>query len=195
LRRVLQRGEGIGSGREVNGLSGWLLGKGRPAVDLSHRDLARGEERPEQHRGCFCRGQDGLGFDPPLELLVKPLNRIGRPVHSGRASRIGCGRRRAPQARRLPPHASGDRRHSRHWRHDGQERPSGCSGLRATGDRRTAPDDLPERSKHRSDRGPVVARVVALSSPLTKCLFSRNDGPSACSRRSELARRCSRREP
>ena len=34
-----------------------------------------------------------------------------------------------------------------------------------------------------------------LNSPLTKCLFSRNDGPSACSRRSELGWRCGRREP
>ena len=53
--------------------------EGWPAVDLSHGDLARGEQRPEQHGRGRRRGQDGLGLDPPLELLMQPLDRIGRP--------------------------------------------------------------------------------------------------------------------
>src|SRR3954468_9350740 len=59
--------------------SGGLLGQGLPAVDLAHRDLARSEQRPEQPRGRFRRRQHGLGLDPALELLVQPLDRIGRP--------------------------------------------------------------------------------------------------------------------
>src|SRR3954465_13637054 len=70
LARVLQRGEGIGSIREVNRLIGRLFGERRPPVDLSHCDLARGEERPEQHGGGFRRGQHGLGFDPVASAEV-----------------------------------------------------------------------------------------------------------------------------
>src|SRR3982751_6136206 len=45
------------------------------------------------------------------------------------------------------------------------------------------------------DVAEVVHAALALNSPLTKCLFSRSDGRSACSRRSELGWRCGRREP
>src|SRR3954462_5056901 len=44
------------------------------AAGRSSEDAAVGsEQRPEQHGGCFRRGQDGLGLDPPLELLVQAL--------------------------------------------------------------------------------------------------------------------------
>jgi hypothetical protein len=55
-------GDIIRSCGEVNELVGWLLGEGLPAVDLSHRCLAGGEQRPEQHGGGFGAGQDGLSL-------------------------------------------------------------------------------------------------------------------------------------
>ena len=49
---------------------GRLLGEGLPSVDLAHDDLSGGEQRPEQHGGGVGAGQDGLGLDPALELLM-----------------------------------------------------------------------------------------------------------------------------
>ena len=76
-RSPLKRGKSTGG--EGNGLIGHRLGERWPAIDLSHRDLARGEQRPEQHGGGVCRGQDGLGLDPALELLVQPFDGVGGP--------------------------------------------------------------------------------------------------------------------
>ena len=76
------------SGGKIN----WLIegvGKGPPAVDLTHSELAGGEKRPEEHRCGFRRGQHGLGLDASLEFLVQPLDRIG-------------GARALPLARRQP---------------------------------------------------------------------------------------------
>ena len=53
--------------------------QGFPAIDLSHLDLARCEQRPEQHGHGLGRGQHGLRLDPPPEFLVQPLYRVGRP--------------------------------------------------------------------------------------------------------------------
>ena len=47
--RNLQRHEVIGSGGEVNWVIDSRCGKGLPAVDLAHVDLAGGEQGPEQH--------------------------------------------------------------------------------------------------------------------------------------------------
>jgi diketogulonate reductase-like aldo/keto reductase len=41
-----------------------------PAVHRSHRDLARSQQSPEQHRRGFRRGQHRLGLDPPLEAAL-----------------------------------------------------------------------------------------------------------------------------
>ena len=49
-----------------------------PSVDLAHRDLSRGEQRPEQHRRGLRRRQDGLRLDPSLELFVQALDRVRR---------------------------------------------------------------------------------------------------------------------
>jgi hypothetical protein len=57
-----------GSGGEVK-VGGRAL-EGLPTVDPAHGDLTRGEERPEQHGGGLGAGQQALGLDPPLELLV-----------------------------------------------------------------------------------------------------------------------------
>jgi hypothetical protein len=59
----------------------------RAAIDLAHVDLTGGQQRPEQHGGGVGGRQHGLSFDPSLELLVQPLDRIG-------------GARTAPLARR-----------------------------------------------------------------------------------------------
>src|SRR4051794_1680678 len=74
--RHLRRDKATGSGSEVNGRDGERLGQGLPAVDLAHGDLARGEQRPEQHGRGLGRGQDRPRLDPPLELLVRPLDRV-----------------------------------------------------------------------------------------------------------------------
>jgi hypothetical protein len=70
--------EVIVSGGKVDWLISWLCGEGLPTVHLAHADVSRGEQRPEHHRGGVGRRQHGLGFDPPLELLVQPLGRVGR---------------------------------------------------------------------------------------------------------------------
>jgi hypothetical protein len=84
--------------------------EGRPAVDPAQGDLARGEQRPQQHRGSLGTGQQALGLDPTLELLVETLDGIGgaqrapllgRVGHEGEQALAGflqaLGDRRAPQ--------------------------------------------------------------------------------------------------
>jgi len=61
------------------GQSAGLDGERLPAIDLAHVDLTGGEQRPEQHGGGVCGWQHGLGFDPSLELLVQPLDRVRGP--------------------------------------------------------------------------------------------------------------------
>ena len=56
---------------EVNDLIGRLLGEASPAVRLAHRDLARSQQSPKQHRGSFRGTQDGLGLDPSFELFMQ----------------------------------------------------------------------------------------------------------------------------
>ena len=58
------------SGGEVNRLIDWLGGEGLPAIDLAHVDLTGREQCPEQHGCSVGRWQDGLRFDPALELLM-----------------------------------------------------------------------------------------------------------------------------
>jgi hypothetical protein len=53
LARGLRRGEGSGSGCEVNGQIGRLYGEGFPAIDFAHADLPGGNQRPEHHSGGF----------------------------------------------------------------------------------------------------------------------------------------------
>ena len=50
------------SSSEINWLIDGLCCKRPPAVDLTHVDLTRGEQRPEQHRRSICRWQYGLRF-------------------------------------------------------------------------------------------------------------------------------------
>ena len=56
--------DAIRSCSEVNDLIVRLFGEALPTVDLSHDDLARRHQRPEQHGGCFGAGQHGLRLDP-----------------------------------------------------------------------------------------------------------------------------------
>jgi hypothetical protein len=70
--------EVIVSGGKVNRLINGLCGEGLPTVHFSPANLSRGEQRPAHHRSGVGRRQHGLGFDPPLELLVHALDRIGR---------------------------------------------------------------------------------------------------------------------
>ena len=63
------------SGGEVNGLSEMLIER-VPAVDFSEADLTGREQRPEQHGGGLRRRQHSLRLDPPLELLVQPLDGV-----------------------------------------------------------------------------------------------------------------------
>jgi hypothetical protein len=53
--------------------------QGVPAVNAAQRDLAAGEQGPEQHAGGLGAGQQALGLDPALELLVQPLDGVRRP--------------------------------------------------------------------------------------------------------------------
>ena len=69
-RRKLRQHDRSVSSCEFNRLIDGFCGKGFPAVDLAHIDLARGQQRPEQHGGRVCRRQHGLRFNPALELLV-----------------------------------------------------------------------------------------------------------------------------
>jgi hypothetical protein len=74
--RSLRDIEGIRSGCEVNRPIGGRCGKRLLAVDFAHGDLAGGKQSPEQHGGGIGGGQHGLGLDPPLELLVQPLDGV-----------------------------------------------------------------------------------------------------------------------
>ena len=76
--RIPGQHEVIVSGGKVNWLIGGFCGERIPAIHLAHADLSRGEQRPEHHRGGVGRRQYSLSFDPALELLVQPLDRIGR---------------------------------------------------------------------------------------------------------------------
>ena len=73
LWRGLRSHEDIGLGSEVNRLVGELVGQDLPTVDFAHGDLTAGQQSPEQHGCGLGRGQDCLGFDPALELLMQPL--------------------------------------------------------------------------------------------------------------------------
>ncbi len=74
-----------------------------PAVDHSHLDLAGSELRPEQHWHGLGAGQQGLGLDPAPELVVEPLDRVGRSRGFGpfQATRIKIVEVRARNARKL----------------------------------------------------------------------------------------------
>ncbi len=61
----------------------WLDMEGVPAVDPSQGDLAAGQQGPEQHGRRFGCGQDALGLDPALELLVQ-----ARPISSNGGEKI-----------------------------------------------------------------------------------------------------------
>jgi hypothetical protein len=52
-----------------------LCGERLPTIDLAHVDLARGEQRPEQHCSGFRGRQHGVRLDPSLEL--RPSFAIG----------------------------------------------------------------------------------------------------------------------
>src|ERR1700678_3384357 len=45
-------------------------------MDLSHHDLSRGQQCPEEHGGRFSARQDGLRLDPPLEFLVQTFDGV-----------------------------------------------------------------------------------------------------------------------
>ncbi len=77
----------IGSAGERKELIGDWLGEGRPAIDLPHPDLARREQRPKEHGGGICRGQNRLGLDPAPELLVKAFNSVGNRYDDFRCQR------------------------------------------------------------------------------------------------------------
>ena len=66
------------SGGQVKRLLIWLDMEGVPAVGPSQGDLAAGQQGPKQHGRRFGCGQDALGLDPALELLVQALDRVGR---------------------------------------------------------------------------------------------------------------------
>jgi hypothetical protein len=83
----LRSDEDTWSGSEVNRLISEVLVEGFPAVDFSHGDLTRGEQRSEQHGGSFGRRQHRLCLDAALELLVEPLDCIGGPRA---VARQGC---------------------------------------------------------------------------------------------------------
>ena len=48
-----------------------------PSINLAHVDLTGTQQCPEQHGCSVGRWQHGLRLDPPLELLVQPLDGIG----------------------------------------------------------------------------------------------------------------------
>ena len=55
-------------------------------------DLSGGEQRPEQHGRGLGLGQDGLGLDAAAELLMQPLDGVGRAGRfplAGRQTREG----------------------------------------------------------------------------------------------------------
>jgi hypothetical protein len=98
----LQRVEVTSSCGEVNHLIGRLLGKARPTIDLAHDDLSGSQQGPEEHGGGFRAGQDGLGFDPALELLVQTLDGVRRSDRFPLALREAYGGKRVKVNRRSP---------------------------------------------------------------------------------------------
>ena len=55
-----------------------LFAEALPTVHFAHRNLARSQQSPEQHRGSFRGRQHGLRLDPSLELFMQSLDRIRR---------------------------------------------------------------------------------------------------------------------
>ena len=53
--------------------------QGVPAVNAAQRDLAAGEQGPEQHAGGLGAGQQALRLDPALKLFMQSLNGVRRP--------------------------------------------------------------------------------------------------------------------
>jgi hypothetical protein len=48
------------------------------AVDPPQLDLSAGDQAEEQDQGGVLRGQRALGLDAPAELLIEPLDDVGR---------------------------------------------------------------------------------------------------------------------
>ena len=86
LRGAAPRAWWGGSGGEVK-IGGRAL-QGGPAVDPAQGDLTRGEQRPEQHGGGLGAGQQALGLDPALELLVQPLDGVRGPERAPLLGRV-----------------------------------------------------------------------------------------------------------
>ena len=135
-RFVLEFGDAISgisrvlrSSSEINWLIDGLCCKRPPAVDLTHVDLTRGEQRPEQHRRSICRWQYGLRFDPALELFVQTFDRVccSRVRHWLRGRRVKV-KRRSPASSRQS--ATG-RWRSRHLRMKALRRVSISLGVAA----------------------------------------------------------------
>ena len=122
-------------------MSGRLLGKGLPTIDLAHGDLTGGEQCPEQHGGGLRRGQHRLCLDAALELLVQPLDRIGNwyEDRGARSSRWDMWS----------------------WR---MVRPSGTRGTGSTSVGRPILDDEP---RARRERGSVVVVLPTCSRSAT----------------------------
>jgi hypothetical protein len=72
------------AGGEVNWLIDGFCGRGLPTINLAHADTPGGKH----HRDGVGRRQHGLGFVPPLELLVQPLDRVGCAYAIGSAAGV-----------------------------------------------------------------------------------------------------------
>src|SRR5260221_995406 len=72
-------GDVIGSCDQIKDLLGRGDIQGPPAVDFAQRDLAAGQQRPEQHASDIRPRQHALGLDAWLEFLVQPLDGVGGP--------------------------------------------------------------------------------------------------------------------
>jgi hypothetical protein len=64
--------------------------QGWPTVYFAHRNLAAGEQGPEQHASGLGAGQQALRLDPPLELLVQAFDGVTTPEPSAVTSRHDC---------------------------------------------------------------------------------------------------------